>query len=183
MDGQSWIIPGAGDCVECHNDADDGFLGFHASQLHVPDSEGQSQIERWVAAELFHNAEAIDLEAVHRFSLSAGSLSERARTYLAVNCASCHRPGGTDLAWFDLRFERTFAEMGICNATPDQGDMGLPDARIVAPGEPGRSVLYDRMRVNDLPRRMPRIGRNVPDEQGLELISRWIGSITSCAPD
>ena len=59
---------------------------------------------------------------------------------------------------------------------PRQGDFGIPDARIVAPGDPHRSVLFYRMAKFGRGR-MPHLGSEWPDADGLELIDEWIGSL------
>jgi hypothetical protein len=71
------------------------------------------------------------------------------------------------------------AMMGICDVAPEHGDLGLTEARIVAPGEPGRSTLTARMRTSG-PDRMPDIGSLVVDEAGAALIEAWIEAMTGC---
>jgi putative heme-binding domain-containing protein len=56
---------------------------------------------------------------------------------------------------------------------PVQGSFGLVNAQILAPGDPYRSVLYYRMAKLG-PGRMPHIGSEVVDDQGLRLIHDWI---------
>ena len=68
------------------------------------------------------------------------------------------------------------------DAPPLQGGFGLPDARIIAPGEPDRSVLYYRMaKLGN--GRMPRVGSACVDVEGTRLIAGWIGSMRRTGPD
>jgi hypothetical protein len=104
------------------------------------------------------------------------SLAERARTYLHVNCASCHRPGGPAPVALDLRFDTALAATGALDTAPNAGDLGLPDARIIAPGDRSRSVLWERMRRQD-GNRMPPIGSHRVDDVGVALIGDWIDTL------
>ena len=63
--------------------------------------------------------------------------------------------------------------MKILEVRPVQGTFEIPGARILAPGDPYRSVLFYRM--SKLGRgRMPHIGSEIVDEKGLRLIHDWI---------
>ena len=47
-------------------------------------------------------------------------------------------------------------------------------ARHVVPGDPGASVLVERMRSRDPRVQMPPLGTSLPDAAALALIERWI---------
>ena len=49
---------------------------------------------------------------------------------------------------------------------PTHGSLDIPDARLVVPGEPARSVLLERMLTSDKTLRMPPDGLRV-DEDGI----------------
>ena len=54
--------------------------------------------------------------------------------------------------------------------------LGIADARIVAPGEPQRSILWHR--VGTLGEgRMPNLASNVVDADGARLLRQWIESL------
>src|SRR5205807_1969937 len=72
------------------------------------------------------------------------SLDERARSYLHVNCAMCHHPGGNAIISFFLRRDLPFDKLNINKGT-GIGTFGIRDARIIAPGDPHRSLLLYRM--------------------------------------
>ena len=103
----------------------------------------------------------------------AADLHERARAWLHVHCAHCHRYGaGGSVASF-FNYDQKFEESRIVNATPSQGMFGIPAAHVVSPGDPLRSVLY--YRISSLgPAHMPRIGSRVISEAGLNLVYDWI---------
>ena len=55
----------------------------------------------------------------------------------------------------------------------------VQNARIIRPGVPDQSVLYRRMTTLEV-FRMPSVGSHVVDEQGSELIRRWISELDAC---
>ena len=108
----------------------------------------------------------------------AASLDARARTYLHVNCSSCHRPEGTGRGPWDFRRQASSAALGLCGQ-PESGTLGLSDAQIIAPGDPGNSVLLARM--NDRGAlAMPPIASDVVDPEGVAVLSEWITSLSGC---
>jgi len=104
------------------------------------------------------------------------SLDRRARAYLHANCAQCHRAFGGGNAEFQLIYTLDLAASGTIRAHPAQGDLGIPDARIIAPGDPRRSLIYHRMSVLG-PGRMPPLASSVVDQEAVELIRDWIQQI------
>ena len=56
---------------------------------------------------------------------------------------------------------------------PAQGDMGIVDAMIVAPGNPDRSLLLHRVETLGAGR-MPNVGSNAVDIRAVELLKEWI---------
>lgn len=112
---------------------------------------------------------------------TAHSLDERARSYLHVNCGVCHRFGGGGTALIELRRNRSLKDTHLLSG-PMLGTFNLPDAQIVCPGDPSRSVLYYRMSKSGAGR-MPHLGSTTVDERGLFLLERWIASLRDVAPD
>jgi mono/diheme cytochrome c family protein len=54
----------------------------------------------------------------------------------------------------------------------------LPDARLIAPGDPGRSVLLARMDRRG-PGQMPQVGTTIVDREAVTLIRQWIESLAA----
>jgi hypothetical protein len=77
----------------------------------------------------------------------------------------------------DLRHEIPLEATGACDAPPTLGDLGIPDARIIAPGDPDRSELLSRMSRRDFAG-MPPVASRLPDPAGVALIRAWIESLT-----
>jgi len=100
-------------------------------------------------------------------------LNERARSWLHVNCAHCHREGagGSVASLFD--YDRKLADMNSVSRAPGQGALGIHGANVVAPNDPCRSVLYYRILTTGQGR-MPLIGSRHVDVRGANLIHDWI---------
>src|SRR5207245_148450 len=108
--------------------------------------------------------------------------SERARVYLHVNCAHCHRNGGGGSAYVHFLYDLPLEETRSLGVRPSQGTFGIHDAKIIAPGDPFRSVLYFRMAKLG-PGHMPHIGTSVVDPAGLALIHDWIRQLQTRPED
>jgi mono/diheme cytochrome c family protein len=122
----------------------------------------------------FSDAEVARLPRLARPDDPTRSLEDRARSYLDVNCAQCHRPGGVP-ADFDARFTTPLAEQRLVGA-PVRINLGVDNARAVAPNDPWRSAVLTRMTTSD-PTRMPPLAHESIDRDGVELVRAWIASL------
>lgn len=116
------------------------------------------------------------LERLERFAgwdSPGASLEAQVRSYLHVNCAHCHRVGGGGTASFELRYELPVAATRALDVRPSQGTFELPDARIIAAGDPYRSTLFYRIAKTGAGR-MPHIGSEVVDWKAVQAVERWI---------
>lgn len=181
IDGAPWIFPERSDCMYCHSEAAGFSLGLETSQLSRsiagPDGQPVDQLDALVERGVLRSRPAgAPLPAID----GDAPLDERARAYLHVNCSPCHRPDGpSGRARMDLRFGATLADAAICDAPPRAGDLDLPDARLVRPGDPASSVLSARMHSTGSTR-MPALASAVIDDAGAALIDAWITSLAAC---
>ena len=104
------------------------------------------------------------------------SLDARARSYLHANCAMCHHPGGNAIVSFYLNRDLPFEQLKTNKGT-GIGTFGMRDAKIIAKGDPYRSVLMYRMSKLGYGR-MPYIGSGLVDSRGIALIEDWIRSLS-----
>jgi hypothetical protein len=79
----------------------------------------------------------------------------------------------------DLRATTALSAMNTCDAPPQAGNLGIANARLIAPGDAARSVIVARMNRRDL-NGMPPVGSNVIDSSGVALLTAWINSLGSC---
>lgn len=107
-------------------------------------------------------------------------LTSRARSYLHANCSHCHVAAGGGNARLELELITTDEKTRLFD-DPLQGTFGLPSGKVVARGEPARSVLY--YRTAKLGRgRMPHLGSSVVDVRATELFFDWITSLKPGEP-
>ena len=173
---QTWTYPSRTDCLYCHTAEAGRTLGLETAQL-ARTIDGVDQLDRLVeAGALSTRPDGDPLPATD----GDGPLEPRARAYLHANCSHCHRPdapgGRADL---DLRFTTPAADVGLCDATPRAGDLDIQDARLLAPGDPARSIVSARMHTLGSTR-MPGLASASVDDAGVDLIDAWISGLTDC---
>ena len=181
--GMTWYFPSRTDCLQCHTVAAGRTLGMWTAQMNrdAPDGSG-NQMAMLDAAGLFDVPLPPPPATLAQFPQpgdSTAPVGDRARAYLHANCSFCHRMGGPGRVPPDWRDSLTLAQTGACNAAPQDGDLGVTGALVVAPGMPGKSVTSLRMRALDATR-MPPLASHVVDPTGTSLIDAWITSLTSC---
>jgi glucose/arabinose dehydrogenase len=103
----------------------------------------------------------------------AASLEWRVRSYLDVNCALCHRPGGLARSKLDFRIATPALAARLAAAEITAGNLGLAGARLLAPGDPENSLLYQRV-VHTDPSRMPAIAVNDDPQPVVPALAEWI---------
>jgi uncharacterized repeat protein (TIGR03806 family) len=176
---QTWRFPGRGECFQCHTAASNFALGPELRQLNrditYPGSTPASQLATWHHIGLFDQPvlNGAPQNPLPDPLAQTVSVETRARSYLHANCAQCHQPGGGTESSMDLRFATPLAATLTCDQPPLFEDFGYVDPRILAPGDPGRSVLYRRISQHDADR-MPPVATYLVDGDGAALISNWI---------
>jgi len=103
----------------------------------------------------------------------AESLDARARSYLHANCAHCHVEAGGGNAQMQLEFTTPLSQMKVVGEVPLHHKFDLPDARLIAPGAPDRSVLYHRL-AHRGPGQMPQLTTTMIDQSAVDLFRQWI---------
>jgi hypothetical protein len=73
----------------------------------------------------------------------------------------------------ELGFKTARDKMRVLNEPPHHDSFGLENAALVAPGDPGRSLIYHRMRKLG-EGRMPPLASSVVDRDAAKLVSDWI---------
>lgn len=184
-DQGTWHIPSQAECLSCHTVASGGALGPELGQLngdfhYARSGRTANQLYTWAHITLLESDPGPPTSVPAMATLDGnGSTGDIARAYLHTNCANCHRPGGMAQSDFDLRWQVKLEDTGICGTDADRGDMGVPNAKILAPGHPEQSVMTLRMRdLSD--KRMPNIGSTVVDTQGVEAVENWIRALKAC---
>jgi uncharacterized repeat protein (TIGR03806 family) len=186
INGQDWLYPSEGQCMQCHTTAAGFTLGPESSQLNgdfhyasVDRTENQIEAINQMVMFTVDTGLPKNLDRLPSPYDDMAPLVDRARAWLHTNCSQCHRPGGPTQAIMDFRYFVPLAGMNICNVEPGLGDLGLTNAMLLAPGDPGRSVIWERMRRRDEVA-MPPLGSFIADDQGVEMLAEWIESLETC---
>lgn len=178
---KTWHVNATNECKLCHNVGPGYILGFVPEQLHrstATTSEldrlvSRGVLEKYARTEIDEQRQLVDPHDASK------SLNDRARSYLHVNCAMCHHPGGNAIVSFFLSRDLPLDKLNTNKGT-GIGTFGMRDARIIAPGDPYRSVLLYRMSKLGYGR-MPYIGSRVVDGSAIALIEDWIRSLPAPA--
>ncbi len=183
---QTWYYPSRAECVRCHTSAAGFSLGLETGQLnrdltYAATGRTSNQLTTFDHLGLLEAPLPSAAETQARYPAPTGSdpLELRARAYLHANCSFCHRPNSTGQGPADFRFSTSLAQVGVCNVAPQEGDLGITNARLLAPGEPARSILSVRMHSLGVSR-MPPLGTRAEDTAGASVVDAWISSLTAC---
>lgn len=180
--GGRYEVPARGDCLVCHDSAAVPVLGFSAVQL-------SSQLPQLAARGLLHG-----LPPALRGPppvIAADNAAERAALgYLHGNCGHCHNHDGSP-APVPLRLAQAVGDPVAARQRVLDSVLGVSsrfrpavqaEAPLVAPGQPGHSVLLQRLRSRQPNSQMPPLGTRVADAEGLALVERWIASLPAPKP-
>jgi len=179
----NWRHASRTECVFCHRPAVGTVLGFTPAQLNRDVEDGESahnQLEVLAHARVFTGDPLPALEPssalVDPYETTA-DLSDRARSYLDVNCGICHNPNGESISMFYLKRHYSIEDAMMLKKA-GIGTFGMDDPQLVTPGEPYRSVLLYRVGKLGFAR-MPYIGSRQVDSAGFTLLRDWIASMKS----
>lgn len=183
----AFLAPNSNQCKQCHEfDGKVVPLGLTRVDrinrvFDYPDGP-ENQLVRWSKTGHLVGAPA-DPEQAPRMPVwndpATGSVEQRARAYLEMNCSSCHRPKGIAYtSGLDLsNGQQPPIRYGVFKA-PAAAGRGVGDWRFaIEPGHPERSFLVHRLRSTDPGVRMPIVGRGVMHEEGVALIEQWISEM------
>jgi putative heme-binding domain-containing protein len=167
--GRKWKVLARATCLTCHNPWPGYSLTVNGAQLK------SEPLKVFQDGAILPKSIPRPKPLVNPYDETA-PLDERARSYLAVNCAHCHRFGGGGAAKIILLHDVPVAEMKLESVRPTLGMFDLTDPYLVCGGDPSRSALL--FRISKLGQgRMPHLGSEVVDEAGVRLLRRWIAGL------
>jgi uncharacterized repeat protein (TIGR03806 family) len=187
VSGQAWIFPSEAQCFACHTEAAGRTLGLETAQLngnllYTATGRTANQITTLNGIGVLSppiTAAPSALPALPDPYGSAGTAAERARAWLHTNCSHCHRPGGGTPTNLDLRYATPLRQTNACDVPPQAGDLGIANARLIAPGSAARSVVVARANRRDAAA-MPPLASTRIDIAGVAVVANWIDSLSGC---
>jgi len=176
----AYSVPNMNQCKSCHMKGDKIMpIGPTARQLNG-NLDGKNQLEQLAALGLLHGLP--DMKSVPRLAAYEDdkvALNDRARAWLEVNCAHCHRPDGpAKTSGLHLLADVSNQyELGIGKAPVAAGRGSGGRLFDVVPGNPDASILYYRINSNDPGVMMPELGKTLIHEEGVAIIKEWISEM------
>jgi hypothetical protein len=171
--GGRYTIPSRADCVACHEGASVPILGFGAVQLSAElPALSERGVVRGLPAVLRGNPPRV-----------AGRTAKESEVlgYLHGNCGHCHNEAALPALGLVLAQEAANPSASAARALASLVGhesrfraAGQRRPERVVPGHPEASVLVARMRSKDPLVRMPPIGVELADAQGLARLEDWI---------
>ena len=186
VNGQTWEFPSEAQCLQCHNTAAGRTLGLEIGTLngdltYAATGRTANQLTTLNTIDTLTPALTQTPAQLPAIPDPAGSaaLDQRARAWLHSNCAYCHRPNGPTPASMDLRYSTALNATNTCNIAPSLGDLGVANARLIAPGSAATSIIVNRANRRDS-NGMPPLATHQVDTAGVALLTQWINGLTGC---
>lgn len=178
-------IPNANQCITCHQAGDQfvplGPVAANMNRSFEFPAGTQNQLTYLEANEFINglpNQDQIDVWPRHDVA-STGTLDERARTWMHVNCAHCHNPTGTARpSGLDLRLTQTDpTKLGIWKTPVAAGHGTGGRSYDIVPGKPDESILQYRIESSDPSVTMPNVAKRLVPVEAAALIRKWISEL------
>ncbi len=177
----NWKFHSRSECLRCHNVWSGIPLTLNTLQLG---RGSESELERLTKLELIaandrgnrrRRRGAIPATLVNPYE-AAHPVASRARSWLHVNCSSCHIFGAGGGIPSQFNIDKRLSEARAVDAEPTRGTFNLANARILASGSPFESVVSYRISTEGAGH-MPQIGSRLVDEVGVEIVMDWLLSL------
>ena len=182
----NYLIPNKNQCNGCHVGHDElRPIGPTVRQLngsyHYAQVQGH-QLAAWRELGLLHGGpeEWADAPRVPVWANAEdGSVAERARAWLDINCGHCHQPGGpAETSALNLHIqEENPTALGVLKKpiAAGRGSGGLEYS--IVPGKPSESILLYRVDSDDPGVMMPELGRQMIYPDAVEVLTEWIAEM------
>lgn len=181
-----YSVPNKNQCKNCHN-LNNVLLPIGPKVRYLNKdfkyADGsKNQLEKWAAVGYlkgYNKEENLTNKMADAFDVKSGTLEERAKSYLEINCAHCHRPEGSanTSGLFLLTKDNNPESWGIMKSPVAAGAASGDNLFDVVPGKPDESILVYRLSENDPEIRMPELGRSIQHVEGVALIREWISEM------
>jgi uncharacterized repeat protein (TIGR03806 family) len=186
---QTWHIPSRAECLACHSRAANFVLGPTDLQMDREHDYGgtrENQLATLNRLGVLADWPEKPAQEEKKPKFSPGplvnpydaraDLDKRARAYLHTNCSACHVEAGGGNAMMQLEFTQPPDEMKLISSRPQHDTFGLANAMLVAPGDPVRSVLLERLSRRGRGQMPPLVTSQV-DQRAVDLLREWIAQM------
>lgn len=181
----TYRVPNKNQCKGCHEiNGEVSLIGPKARNLnhdYAYASGPENQLAYWSRAGLLTNAPAPD--EAPRVPVwndpETGNVEERARAYLDINCAHCHRlEGPASNSGLVLTYDEDHPYARGIYKRPVAAGRGAGNAAfVIEPGLPDRSILLTRMMSREPGVAMPELGRALLHKEGISLVHDYIAAL------
>jgi len=185
----SHVVPNVNDCKRCHTNAIMEPIGPKANNLNRNiryEHDRENQLDHWTELGMLSGAPSSEVipQLASWDDEATGTVQQRARAYLEVNCAHCHNPAGPARnSGLHLNVENTAPyRLGVFK-TPVAAGKGTGGRLYgIVPGKPDESILEYRMQTVAAGEVMPEFGKSLVHHEGLALIRQWITEMKDASP-
>jgi uncharacterized repeat protein (TIGR03806 family) len=180
----NYSVPNLIQCKSCHEFNSNMMpIGPAARHLNKPYAFATStinQLDHFISLGKLHGiTSAASCPKIADYTDISLSTDDRARAYLDINCAHCHRPEGPakNSALNLLASEKNPIAYGVMK-TPIAAGIGSGGLKYdIVPGKPDQSILHYRMHSLQPGVAMPELGRKMAHAEGMALITDWINGM------
>ncbi len=180
----SYAVPNKNQCKGCHSiNGEVVPIGPKARNLNRAspvEGEAGNQLEGWQAAGILEGLPDLsNVETAAAVADESLPVDARARTWLDVNCAHCHRREGpaSNSGLFLTAGETDPVALGI-GKRPVAAGRGAGDNEFdIVAGHPDQSILLSRVESVEPGVMMPELGRALEDRQAVRLLADWIAQM------
>jgi uncharacterized repeat protein (TIGR03806 family) len=181
----NYIIPNANQCKGCHQQGDHfqplGPKARHLNKDFAYADGIENQLAHWAKVGALTGSP--DPKQAPRLAKwddpASGTLDERARAWLEINCAHCHNPIGParNAGVNFMAAESEPTKFGIFKTTVAAGRGTGGFEFDIVPGKPDLSIIMFRLNSMDAGIMMPELGKRLIHKEGLELVREWIAAM------
>ena len=183
----NYKVASQSECIMCHN-INPNNTGIITIPIGVkPQNLNNSftystgilnQLEKWKLQGYLGNDIPPTINSAVNWTDANQSLELRAKSYIDINCAHCHRDGGSNDN-LPVRFNfsnNDLMSFGVC-LTPM---LAIPNnPYIFTSQDPNHSTAIYLMNSTNSSEKMPPIGREIVHQEGILIIRNWINSMTT----
>jgi uncharacterized repeat protein (TIGR03806 family) len=154
-----YVIPTQANCITCHSKSEVVTpIGTKLRNWNfTPSYTNQNQLDYFASIGILEGVNATNTSVLPDWTDASLDILSRGRSYIDINCAHCHQPGGEVTNFgLDFRFETAFDDSGIYA---------------------NRGEIEVRVQSNAPTYRMPQIGRSVVHEEAVIMLLEYLDAL------